>query len=67
MWIEGDMTLSLYQSETNPDVVGCVINDGTSIINGPCFFVETKHKSNLTAAIQAFNRAWELTNGTENK
>lgn len=67
MWIEGDMKLSLYQSATDQDVIGCTINDGSTFGTGPCFFVEIKHKQKLIAAIEAFNTAWESTNGTENE
>ena len=67
MWIEGDMKLSLYQSTSEHDVIGCNITDGISDIMGPCFFISNEHKAKLTAAIEAFNTAWESTNGTENK
>jgi hypothetical protein len=66
MWIEGDMKLSLYQSASEHDVIGCNITDEHTTIMGPCFFVANEHKAKLSAAIEAFNTVWESTNGTKN-
>ena len=67
-WAEGELRLKLYVSanEEHPSIA-LEIMDNNDTIQCPAFFVDLKYREKLTAAIVAFNSAWEQTNGTANK
>lgn len=67
-WVEGKLQLKLYVSNTENPAIALEVCDDKTIGMAPAFFIDVKDRNRLTAAIVAFNSAWEQYNDrTENK